>query len=166
MGFCERAVRNELYLFQKRRGLFMVGARVSGRWDQPYVASDAEAPESEDESETATIIGIMHDWQDDAIFDLSGVEGIIVQHDAEVAWSGTDPVRFTRIRVFQESPLRREDLCLCFERDPDTALVVGYWLRQQEDGAVARISSLAASEGSSSPSDSDIERSRLSVLAE
>ena len=133
MDFCKRTVRGELYLYWKKLGLFMVGAIVSGRWDPPNIEPGAEAEESEDESETATIVGIKEEWQDAAIFSLSNFEGIPVQHDAEVAWSDTDPVRFMRVRVVEESKLRHEDVHLRQELEPCLAPVAGYWLRQRDD---------------------------------
>ena len=147
MDYCKRTVRRELYLYQKRLGLFRVGALVSGRWDppHPHVGPGAEAEESEDESETATIVGIMEEWEDDAIFDLSGFEGITVQHDAGVAWSDTDPVRFMRVRVVEESKLRHEDVHLRQELAPCLGPLAGYWLRQREESGSDSSESSSAS---------------------
>jgi len=145
MDYCKRTVRRELYLYQKRLGLFRVGAIVSGRWDPPNVGPGAEAAESEDESETATIVGIMEEWEDDAIFDLSSFEGITVQHDAEVAWSDTDPVRFMRLRVVEESKLRLEDVHLRREIEQCPGPLAGYWLRQRADSGSDTSESSSAS---------------------
>ena len=140
MDYCKRTLRRELYLYQKRLGLFRVGAIVSGRWDPPNVGPGAEAAESEDESETATIVGIMEEWEDDAIFDLSCFEGISVQHDADA-----DPVRFMRVRVVEESKLRHEDVHLRQELEPCLGPVAGYWLRQREDSGSDSSESSSAS---------------------